>query len=270
MLLVVSACNAFWSFLFSFPNTMSTTSTKTTGTTNATLTTAGRLKQTETKRSRVLKRLDAILYVNAFLSIPAIIVILLTVFRLVIPGSGFPKPQDKVFFITVSCIFALNLVAIGVYYFAVMKKKKTLLIWYLLLDFLFVVLQSVFSVTLYTGSLMREEDDDNDVSVSVTSLFIPTLVFVALNAAVMLYVNRKLHQLTGYTKTYNTTLTASVTQSKVSSSAKTVIPMQAADQSPVTDSDSSPEPKVGKTRSKSKSKESTGRRNSRISLTATS
>ena len=179
---------------------------------------AGRkLVQSQTKRGKILVRLEYVAIINFILLLPAVVVLLLMLLRFLIPNLAYESPHDRRFFVSVSTVFLLNITAIITYFIAVVRKKKALLITYIVVNFVFIIMQICISLILYTGAQIR---DDEKVSTSMTALFVVSLILIALNSVATSYVNAKVHRLTGYTKTFNNTLTNTISQSKTASTMK--------------------------------------------------
>lgn len=174
-----------------------------------------RLKEVQGKRGKIIKRLDIVAACNIFLVIPPIVILIFVVMRFMIRGIRFRSSHDQTFCVTVASIFILNITALVVYLVAVARRRKDLLLVYIVANFTFVIVQVSVCLTLYTGAQIQDEEK---IPIPMTVLFVITLILIGLNSAITSYVNFKVHQLTGYTQTFNNTLTNSITLSKQTSS----------------------------------------------------
>lgn len=163
-----------------------------------------KLARMEKRKERMEKSLLNIAYINMILVLPALLIVLL--FVPIKAGIGFNSHEDKMFFVPTACLFIINTVAISVYFVAVFRKRKGLLIVYVGLNMLFMMCELVTSLSIYSS--ISEDGLTRNLSKWSTGLFITTLILIACNCCVTTQVNTRIQQLTGNEKTIERTITS--------------------------------------------------------------
>ena len=163
-----------------------------------------KLVRMEERKERMEKSLLNIAYVNMILILPALLIVLL--FLPIKAGIGFNSREERIFFVPTACLFIINIAAIAVYFVAVFRKRKGLLIVYVGLNMMFMMFELVTSLSIYSS--ISEDGLTRNLSKWSTGLLITTLILIAGNCCVSTQVNNKIQQLTGTEKTIERTLTS--------------------------------------------------------------
>jgi len=173
-----------------------------------------KLHKLASKKNRSIWILDIIAIINAVL---LLFDIGFMIFVFVELGRGrFRTYETRLYYGLMCLTLALNIAAIVLYIVFCIKRDFNKIIWYIMVNTVFVVISLCLNVILYTNIQILEALDDDDAKTrhDVNLIFFIMFIVSIVNCIIIVIANIQQNKYRVYTKSFSTTLNSTASLSR--------------------------------------------------------